>query len=99
MPERRSTMHLDTVMTQVGAFTIYPGVCDGPTSYTLRPDGGAVREDDLFAAIADALGVARLRLFETGGDAYEAGARAVGRRQQRRCRRTRSTCSARRPKG
>ena len=74
MPERRSAMHLDTIMTQVDrdAFTIYPGVRDELIGYTLRPDGDALREDDLFAAVADALGVERLRLFETGGDSYEA---------------------------
>jgi arginine deiminase len=74
MPTQRSTMHLDTVMTQVDAdaFTIYPGVRDGLTGFTLRPGEGACREPDLFAAIADALGFERLRLFETGGDAYEA---------------------------
>lgn len=74
MPAQRSTMHLDTIMTQVDAdaFTIYPGVRDGLTGFTLRPGTGAVREPDLFAAIADALGVERLRLFETGGDSYEA---------------------------
>ena len=39
MPAQRSTMHLDTVMTQVDAdaFTIYPGVRDELTGYTLRP--------------------------------------------------------------
>ena len=38
-----------------------------------RPNGVvAEREDDLFDAIARALGVPRLRLFETGGDEYEA---------------------------
>jgi arginine deiminase len=74
MPERRSAMHLDTIMTQVDrdAFTIYPGVRDDLIAYTLRPDGAAEREDDLFTAVADALGVERLRLFETGGDSYEA---------------------------
>jgi len=74
MPERRSAMHLDTVMTQVDvdAFTIYPGVRDELIAYTLRPGAVAQREDDLFAAIADALDVERLRLFETGGDSYEA---------------------------
>jgi arginine deiminase len=74
LPAQRSTMHLDTIMTQVDvdAFTVYPGVRDGLKAYTLRPDAGAVREPDVFAAIAGALGVDRLRLFETGGDAYEA---------------------------
>jgi arginine deiminase len=74
MPERRSAMHLDTIMTQVDrdAFTIFPGVRDELVAYTLRPDAAAEREDDLFAAVADAVGVERLRLFETGGDSYEA---------------------------
>jgi len=77
MPAQRSTMHLDTVMTMVDrdAFTIYPQVRDELVGYTLRPTTAGVsaeREDDLFAAIARALDVERLRLFETGGDAYEA---------------------------
>jgi arginine deiminase len=67
-------MHLDTVMTQVDAdaFTVYPGVRDALVAYTLSPGADARREDDLFAAIAGALDLDALRLFETGGDAYEA---------------------------
>jgi len=74
MPQRRSAMHLDTVMTQVDAdaFTVYPGARDELVAYTLEPGADARREDGLFAAIARALGVDRLRLFETGGDAYAA---------------------------
>jgi arginine deiminase len=77
MPARRSAMHLDTVMTMVDrdAFTVYPQIRDELVGYTLRPAGGGVeadRESDLFAAIARELEVPRLRLFETGGDAYEA---------------------------
>jgi arginine deiminase len=77
MPAQRSTMHLDTVMTMVDrdAFTIYPDVRRSLVGYSLRPsDTGiaAEREDDLFAAIARALDVPALRLFETGGDHYEA---------------------------
>jgi arginine deiminase len=77
MPAQRSTMHLDTIMTMVDrdAFTVYPQVGEQLIGYTLRPDHGSVtaeREDDLFAGIARALDVPRLRLFETGGDAYEA---------------------------
>jgi arginine deiminase len=74
MPQQRSAMHLDTVMTQVDvdAFTIYPGIRADLAAYTLTPDGEVRREDDLFGAIADALGIERLRLFETGGDCYEA---------------------------
>jgi arginine deiminase len=77
MPAQRSSMHLDTVMTQVDrdAFTIYPEIREELIGFTLTPgrDGiVAEREDDLFAAIAGALDVPSLRLFETGGDEYEA---------------------------
>ena len=76
MPAQRSSMHLDTVMTQVDrdAFTIYPQIRDELVGYMLTAgtDSLAEREDDLFGAIARALGVPRLRLFETGGDEYEA---------------------------
>jgi arginine deiminase len=77
MPAQRSTMHLDTVMTMVDrdAFTIYPDVRRSLVGYTLRPGRAGVaaeREDDLFGAIARALDVPALRLFETGGDRYEA---------------------------
>ena len=47
LPERRSAMHLDTVMTMVDedAFTIYPDVRAGLTAYELRPGAhGAVAE-------------------------------------------------------
>jgi arginine deiminase len=77
MPAQRSSMHLDTVMTMVDrdAFTLYPELRGDLVAYSLRPlPGGlrAEREPDLFAAIAEALGVPSLRLFETGGDRYEA---------------------------
>jgi arginine deiminase len=77
MPAQRSSMHLDTVMTQVDrdAFTIYPQIRDELVGFTVMPAAGglvAEREDDLFGAIARALDVPALRLFETGGDEYEA---------------------------
>ena len=77
MPAQRSSMHLDTVMTQVDrdAFTIYPEIRDELVGFSLTPgrDGiVAEREEDLFAAIARAVDVPTLRLFETGGDEYEA---------------------------
>ncbi len=77
MPAQRSSMHLDSVMTQVDrdAFTIYPEIRDELVGFSLTPgrdDVAAEPEDDLFAAIADALDVPELRLFETGGDEYEA---------------------------
>ena len=77
MPAQRSSMHLDTVMTMVDrdAFTIYPELRGDLVAYSLRPSERglrAEREPDLFTAIADALDVPALRLFETGGDRYEA---------------------------
>ena len=77
MPAQRSSMHLDTVMTQVDrdAFTIYPEIRNELVGFSLTSAQGGVtaeREGDLFTAIARALEVPRLRLFETGGDEYEA---------------------------
>lgn len=77
LPAQRSSMHLDTVMTMVDrdAFTIYPELRREMAGFTLRPgpDGVLIdAEEDLFSAIASALGVERLRLFETGGDSFEA---------------------------
>ena len=78
LPAQRSSMHLDTVMTMVDrdAFTVYPELRRALRGYSLRArpgDGFTVDpEPDLFAAIARALDVARIRLFETGGDTFEA---------------------------
>lgn len=77
LPAQRSSMHLDTVMTQVDrdAFTIYPELRGQLRAFSLTPgrDGARVEaEPDLFAALARVLDVPRLRLLETGGDSYEA---------------------------
>ena len=76
LPERRSAMHLDTVMTMIDrdAFTIYPDVRPAPGLRATPQRHGAVAErvDDAFTSIAAALEVPQLRLFETGGDRYEA---------------------------
>jgi arginine deiminase len=76
LPAQRSSMHLDTVMTMIDrdAFTIYAELKDSMIGYSLRPSRHRLdieREDDLFAAIAGALELEQLRLFETGGDHYE----------------------------
>ena len=76
LPDQRSSMHLDTVLTMVDhdAFTIYPEIRPALTAYTLRAGAGRLtvqREDDVFEAIARELGVPELRIFETGGDRYE----------------------------
>jgi arginine deiminase len=78
IPARRSAMHLDTILTMADrdAFTIYPEVRGTLRAFTLTPEpGGGItvaREDELFEAIARALELPKLRLFETGGDLYEA---------------------------
>jgi arginine deiminase len=77
LPEQRSSMHLDTVLTMLDhdAFTLYPGIRDQLRAFVLRPGPQrlAVEEEpDGIKAIADALELSSLRIFETGGDRYEA---------------------------
>jgi arginine deiminase len=78
LPPQRSMMHLDTVMTMVDrdAFTVFPELMDGGLrAYLLAPGRAGItveREDELFATIAHVLEVPKVRLFETGGDLYEA---------------------------
>jgi arginine deiminase len=77
MPAQRSAMHLDTVMTMVDrdAFTIYPDIAPALVPYVLEPGPNGVRatrREDLGAVLAEALGLPRVRFFETGGDRYEA---------------------------
>lgn len=77
LPSVRAYMHLDTVMTMVDhdAFCIFPGVADQMRAWSLRPaDDGSLeltREPDLFAALADALALERVRVVTTGGDEYQ----------------------------
>jgi arginine deiminase len=77
MPAARWAMHLDTVMTMVDrdAFTIYPSVRGALKAYTLTHGVrglGVAEHDDVFDAIAAALDLPAVRVFETGGDRYEA---------------------------
>jgi arginine deiminase len=78
LPRQRAFMHLDTVMTMVrpDTFVAYPGVTERLRSWSLRPgDQGrahVVPEAELFGAVADAVGVARLEVLTTGGDEVEA---------------------------
>jgi arginine deiminase len=79
MPRLRSAMHLDTVFTFADrdVVTIYPHIVDSIRPFTLRPgDGGSgveISEDSkpFVEVVANALAVDRLRVVETGGDAYE----------------------------
>ncbi|MEX2275585.1 MAG: arginine deiminase [Actinomycetota bacterium] len=77
LPEKRSAMHLDTVVTMldIDAFTIYPELRSSMLTYRLHagPSGVAIdEEDDLFVAIARTLGLSDVRVFETGGDRFQA---------------------------
>jgi arginine deiminase len=76
LPAQRSSMHLDTVLTMVDrdAFTVFPELRDTMHAFLLAPSRNGVsieREDELFATIAHALELPKVRLFETGGDFYE----------------------------
>jgi arginine deiminase len=77
LPEQRSSMHLDTVLTMIDrdAFTIYPELHGALVPYVLRrgPRGLSIdRREDLFGEIARTLELPAVRLIETAGDRYEA---------------------------
>jgi arginine deiminase len=77
MTKDRAHMHLDTVFTMLDrdAVTTYPSVVDQVRAISLRPgvNGGfhVTEEPSFLAAVADALGVDKLRVVETGGDQYQ----------------------------
>lgn len=79
MTKDRAHMHLDTVFTFLDrdAVTAYPAVVDRIAAFSLRPGDveGTLdvrREPDFLGAVADALGLDRLRVVTTGGDGYQA---------------------------
>ncbi|EPX7409374.1 arginine deiminase [Cronobacter dublinensis] len=79
LPKHRSCMHLDTVMTHIDVdiFSVYPEVVRPDVKcWTLTPDGrgGLARREEksLVYALEQALGVDRITLITTGGDAFEA---------------------------
>ena len=78
MTKDRAHMHLDTVFTLLDRdkATAYPQVVDNIRAISLRPGATAgdfhvTVEDDFRAAVADALGVDKLTIVETGGDEYQ----------------------------
>jgi arginine deiminase len=78
MTKDRAHMHLDTVFTLLDRdkATAFPKVVEGIRSISIRPgekEGTIdVREDpDFVSAVADALGIAKLTIVATGGDAYQ----------------------------
>lgn len=75
MTRDRAHMHLDTVFTMLDrdVVTLYPRVIDEVRAFSLRPDGEkfhVTEEAGLLPAVADALGVPKLRVVPTGGDVY-----------------------------
>jgi arginine deiminase len=80
MPKSRAAMHLDTVFSfcDRDVVTVFRDVVDQIKCYSARPtDGGGafeVRQDSqtLLEVVRDALGLNKLRVVGTGGDAYEA---------------------------
>jgi arginine deiminase len=78
MTKDRAHMHLDTVFTLLDhdKATAYPKVVPNIRAISLRPgrtegDFHVTVEDDFVGAVADALGVGKLHIVETGGDAYQ----------------------------
>jgi arginine deiminase len=84
MPKLRAavhfdTAHLDTVFTFADrdCATIYPGIVDNIRTFSLRPANSATGLDvtqeraPFVEVVAAALGVGKLRIVETGGDAYD----------------------------
>jgi arginine deiminase len=78
MTKDRAHMHLDTVFTMLDRdkVTAFPSVVEGIQAISLRPGSkpgtlDVQREKDLLSAVADALGVPKLYVVETGGDAYQ----------------------------
>ena len=78
MSRDRAHMHLDTVFTLLDRdkATAYPRVVPDIRAISLRPgkregDFHVTVEGDFTAAVADALGVNKLHIVETGGDEYQ----------------------------
>jgi arginine deiminase len=74
LPKMRAYMHLDTVLTQVDtdAFLVFPGLRQRLRPFLVTPGRGrhlhVEAADELFGPLASALGVPRIRTFETGGN-------------------------------
>ena len=78
MPKLRAAMHLDTVFTFADrdCVLLYPDIVYGIRAYSYRPDGkGGVElhkdEGTFIETIRDALCLKKLRVVETGGNAYQ----------------------------
>jgi arginine deiminase len=80
LPKSRSYMHLDTVITMCDRdlVTLFPEVVYGARTWAIRPGESAehlvIEEQNglLPEVMAKALGVGKMRVVETGGDAFGA---------------------------
>ena len=63
-------MHLDTICTMVDrdAVVMYPQIADTLTAFTLTPDGAVDGPSPFLEAAAQAMGIGRLRVIDTGLD-------------------------------
>ena len=68
--QERATMHLDTVctMVDVDAVVMYPAVADTLRAFTLTPGAPVVGPRPFLEAAAEAMGIAQLRVIDTGLD-------------------------------
>jgi arginine deiminase len=71
--QERAQMHLDTVCTMVDidAVVMYPNVVDSLSAFTIHRAAGGVRIDDekpFVRAAAEAMGIDKLRVIDTGLD-------------------------------
>lgn len=71
--QQRASMHLDTVCTMVDtdAVVMYPAIRDSLIAYPVRPDGEGLSVDGpvpFLDAAAEAMGIERLRVIDTGLD-------------------------------
>ncbi len=79
MTKDRAHMHLDTVFTMLDRdkATAYPQVVDNIRAISLRPGqqrrsgSTSPRRSRFLGAVADAMGVPKLQVVETGGDEYQ----------------------------
>ncbi len=78
MPRLRAAMHLDTVFTFADrdCVLLYPDIVNTIQAFSYRPanngHGFELRKDDkpFVDVVAEALGLKKLRVVETGGNAY-----------------------------
>jgi arginine deiminase len=78
MPKLRAAMHLDTIFTFADrdCVLLYPDIVYNVTAFSYRPSGkpGGIelrKEEKPFVdVVAEALGLKKLRVVETGGNAY-----------------------------